>query len=118
MNTEQTPGAMDNHKRADSDREEAKSTHAEPEPTNVWTVLDAVSDRIFRLATIFVTLSFGLCFYILFFMTERPRYNRFPIRPIPPQQEANSDHSGRTDRQDESKTRRVTQGTSVVTQEN
>lgn len=109
---------MDDHKRADSDREEAKSTPAEPEPTNVWTVLDAVSDRIFRLATIFIMLSFGLCFYILSFMTDRPWYDRFLIRPILPQQEANSEHSGKTERQDESKTRRVTQGTSVVTQKN
>lgn len=47
-----------------------------------WAMLDALFERVFRLVAIFLCLRFGLCFYVLALMNERPWHERLLI-PVP-----------------------------------
>ena len=48
-----------------------------------WAMLDALFERVFRLVAFFLCLRFGLSFYVLAFMNERPWHERLLI-PVPP----------------------------------
>ena len=82
--------AMNDHMPVTTDSADAPPLASGAKGMTFWAMLDALFERVFRLVAFFICLRFGLSFYVLAFMNERPWHERLLI-PVPPP--AEKEHS-------------------------